>query len=196
MFSKQRIAMGLALLLALITSMTVYAKGAFSFIAITGGDLKEEVRVTDAGLTENFFAFADFHINKTKAPDDPGIGYEITRYYTDGKREIIFDRLHYYPDTGYVFYDGLVNGSSEYDDKWYIAKSEIKDIFEETLAVVPMAKPEPLKSNEQAQSGVTIDPTQSVITVSQLQLYASLVVIGGLALIIVFALRRRKAVSQ
>jgi hypothetical protein len=60
MFSRFRIAVGLALLLALFTFMNVLAKGSFAFISITGPDLKEAVRISDPVLTEDFFTFADF----------------------------------------------------------------------------------------------------------------------------------------
>ena len=133
MFSRFRIAAGLALLLALFTSLTVLAKGSFAFISITGPDLKEAVRVSDPALTTDPFVFADFFQDRTEAPDDPGIGYEITRYYVDGNRESAFDKLHYYPDTGFVYYDGIVDGSSEYDGKWYTANPHIKTTFESAL---------------------------------------------------------------
>jgi len=133
MFSRIRIALGLALLLTLLTSINALAKGEFSFIAVSGAELKNEVRISDPALTGDFFAFADFYRDKTDAPLKPGIGYEITRYYLDGSREIAFDKLHYYPETGYVYYDGIVNGSSEYDQKWYISRPEVKSNFETAL---------------------------------------------------------------
>jgi hypothetical protein len=45
-----------------------------------------------------------------------------------------FDQLHYYPYTGYVYYDGLVNGSSEYDGKWYAATPSAEEPFRAALA--------------------------------------------------------------
>ena len=133
MFSRIRWALGLTLLLTLLMSTTVLAKGGFSYITVTGADLKGEIRLSDLDLTEDFFAFADFYRSRADAPVDPGTSYEIIRYYVDGKSETIFDRLHYYPETGYVFYDGIENGSSEYDDKWYLATSEVKSAFESAL---------------------------------------------------------------
>ncbi len=133
MFSRFRITFGLALMLSLLTSSTVFAKGKFAFIVVTGAGLKDKVRFIDPSLTTDFFAFANFYRDKAEAPVDPGVGYEITRYYFDGDREIVFDKLHYYPETGYVYYDGVVNGSSEYDQKWYIAQPEIKSTFETAL---------------------------------------------------------------
>ena len=133
MFSRIRIAVVLALLLSLFTSVAAFAKGSFSFIAINGAALTAEVRISDPALTTDFFAFADFYRDKAEAPVDPGVGYKITRYYLDGGRELAFDKLQYYPETGYVYYDGIVNGSSEYDQKWYIAQPEIKSTFETAL---------------------------------------------------------------
>src|SRR5262245_37807026 len=105
MFSRTRIALGLSLLLALFTSITAFAKGEFSFIAVNCGKLKDEVRSSDPALTNDFFTFADFYRNKATAPVEPGVGYEITRYYVNGNTETAFDRLHYYPETGFVYYD-------------------------------------------------------------------------------------------
>lgn len=194
MFSKLSIAIGLAVLLALISSVAVYAKGDFSFITITGGALKEEVRVTDSNLTDDFFTFADFSTNKTKAPENPGMGYEITRYYVEGKRETVFDRLHYYPETGFVFYDGIVNGSSEYDGEWYTAKPEIKAVFENAIGVIPVVKLQPIKSMEQAQAGAPVEQSKISEAVPQPPYTIVLSIAAGLFAVIAFALLRRKRV--
>jgi hypothetical protein len=197
MFSQIRVAFGLALLLGFVSSITAFAKGGFDFITITGPDLKEKVRVTDTALTEDFFAFADFYEDKTEAPADAGVGYEITRHYIDGSREYIFDRLHYYPDAGFVYYDGIENGGSEYDDKWYTAKPEIKTIFESALSigtgsVAPLEKKEcaPVTSQRQAENPVV----QSTPADSRLQLLPGLMAVlaTGLAALFVFAFARRK----
>lgn len=182
MFFRIRAAFGIALLIALIASITAFAKGGFSFISITGGNLKDELRVTDPDLTTDFFAFADFSRAKTKAPTDPGTGYEITRYYIDGKRETAFDRLHYYPETGFVYYDGIVNGSSEYDGEWYTAKPEIKKTFESVLPgqikpVEPAAQ-QPVPASEQAQSNTANLQTQTILLI---------VMTTGLAVILLLA---------
>jgi hypothetical protein len=43
--------------------------------------------------------------------------------------------LYYYPDSGYVFYDGLIgDASSEYDGKWYIADPNVESKFRAVLA--------------------------------------------------------------
>ena len=66
MFTRLRIAAGLALAVLLITSMTAFAKGGFDFITITGPNLKQAVRVTDTSLTTDFFTFANFYEAKSQ----------------------------------------------------------------------------------------------------------------------------------
>ena len=68
MFTRIRVAMGIAFVALFITSISAFAKGGFSFIAITGSGLKDEIRSSDPALTEDFFAFADFYRNKTSEP--------------------------------------------------------------------------------------------------------------------------------
>ena len=180
MFYRFRIAFGLALALSLITVFAVFAKGGFSFIAIKGVALKEEVRVVDQNLTTDFFAFANFYEDKAESPADPGTGYEITRYYVDGKRETAFDQLHYYPDTGFVYYDGIVNGSSEYDDHWYTANPDMRALFETALntqlRLVELGNPEaaqalvppadPAQSLDQRQTNIfSVQPASVILIV-------------------------------
>jgi hypothetical protein len=173
--------------------MTVFAKGGFSFITITGADLKDVVRVTDKSLTISFFAFANFYEDRTDAPADPGVGYEITRYYIDGKREIAFDSLHYYPEAGFVFYDGIINGESEYDDEWYTADPEIKTVFESALT----AQIKPVTSVSQPQSVKPIEQVQPIAQVPQAPPITTILAItAGLAVILVFAYWHRKPSVQ
>jgi hypothetical protein len=188
MFTRIRTAIGFAVLTALVMTISAFAKGGFSFIAITGPNLKEEIRSTDLTLTEDFFAFADFYRNKTSAPADPGPGYEITRYYVDGKREIAFDRLHYYPETGFVYYDGIVNGSSEYDGEWYTAKPEIETVFESALSTQSMDKIQSKAS--------TATTTQTQPRISLPPLYLAVLAILGIAVILSFTYRLRKSFSH
>ena len=116
-----------ALILALIILVptAAFAKGEFDYITVKGPGIVGEIDVTNPALTQDFFAFADFSQGEVPAPVDPGQGYQIVRVYvefTDSKpKDLPFDQLHYYPYTGYVYYDGVVEGSSEYDGKWYAA---------------------------------------------------------------------------
>jgi hypothetical protein len=201
MFTHTRVAFGLALLLSLISSMTAFAKGGFDFIAISGPDLREALRVTDTALTEDFFTFANFYEDKTKAPADPGQGYEILRYYVDGKHEIIFDRLHYYPETGFVFYDGIENGESEYDGEWYTANPEIKTVFEAALFIqtgsaAPVEKKEPIPTASQPHAENPVVQSASADSKTRsLPLFVAILA-AGLAALFVFAFVRRKTSTQ
>lgn len=168
MLTRIQIAAGFALAVLLITSMTAFAKGGFDFITITGPNLKQAVRVTDTSLTNDFFTFANFYEDKTKAPEDPGEGYEITRHYEQGVSDVIFDRLHYYPESGFVFYDGIENGESEYDGEWYTANPEIKSAFETALSVQtgPAASPEkkePIAPVSQPQPAASSSPALPIL---------------------------------
>ena len=194
MFSRLRLALSLSLLFSAMTLTLVFAKGGFDFISITGPNLKEEVRITDAGLTEDFFTFANFYEDRTEAPADPGEGYEIVRYYIDGTHEIIFDRLHYYPDTGFVFYDGIENGESEYDDGWYLAKPETKAVFESALSaqfeLASMEKKQPISSDSQAERSSA--PSQPSASGSPALPIMIIVGASGIIALLLFAFWRRK----
>lgn len=134
--NRKRFAFTLALVL-LIPTMVVFAKGSFSYITVKGPGITGEINVTNPALTQDFFAFADFSQGEIPAPADPGQGYQIVRVYVeytgDKPKDIPFDQLHYYPYTGYVFYDGLVEGSSEYDGKWYAANPAAEAPFRAVL---------------------------------------------------------------
>lgn len=121
----------------LIPETSAYTKGNFDYITIKGPGITEEINVTSPELTSDFFAFADFSKGAIDLPENPGEGYEITRLYLATKDDkptpIPFDQLHYYPYAGYVFYDGIVNGSSEYDGKWYIANPSANEPFRAVL---------------------------------------------------------------
>lgn len=114
------------------------AKGDFDYLTVKGPGITGEVNITNPVLASDFFAFADFTQGPIAPPADPGQGYQIVRVYVetvDGKpTDYPFDQLHYYPYTGYVYYDGIVNGSSEYDGKWYTANPSAEEPFRAVLA--------------------------------------------------------------
>jgi hypothetical protein len=191
-----RSAIGLGLLLALVTSLTVFAKGGFTFISIAGPGLEEAVRSTDKNLTEDYFAFANFYLDKVEAPASPGVGYEITRYYVDGKRETPFDRLHYYPASGFVYYDGIVNGSSEYDGEWYTANPNIQTVFESALSAASIAGAQSAQPAKQVQPVVSIDTTQPLSPIVPSRVILPVSIIAGLMVLVLFAFRLRKPSAQ
>ena len=118
----------------IIPNMLVLAKGEFDYITIKGPGVTGEINVTNPALTGEFFAFADFSKGPIDPPADLGEGYQIVRVYVVDTKPAPFDQLHYYPYTGYVYYDGLANGSSEYDGKWYTANPSANDPFRAVLA--------------------------------------------------------------
>ncbi len=198
MFSRIRIAFAYAILASMLAASAVSAKGGFAFITISGSGIKESIRAANGALTQDFFAFADFYRDTTDAPSDPGLGYEITRYYIDNNRDVAFDKLHYYPETGFVFYDGIVNGSSEYDGKWYTAKSEIKAEFESVLSAAAVTMP--LSNNQtskQAQPEQPVPQTQPIKSVPVPSSAMPVVLAVGLAaVVLVLFLSRRKRIVQ
>lgn len=196
MLIRFRNAMGPALLLAVWMVMTVSAKGGFSFITIGGANLQEVIRTSDAALSEDFFAFADFYRDRVTAPVDPGVGYEITRYYLDGGREIAFDRLHYYPATGFVYYDGIVNGSSEYDGGWYMARAEINAVFESAIAESASFPPQPVDAEKNTTTDPVTGPGEPNIALEQIGPLLPIGIAAALALTILILVSRRKISTQ
>lgn len=120
-----------------IPTMVVLAKGDFTYISVRGPGLTGEVNITNPELTQDFFVFADFSKGPIDPPADPGEGYEVVRVHvvTENSKPTPtpFDLLYYYPYSGYVYYQGLVNGSSEYDGKWYIANPAANEPFRAAL---------------------------------------------------------------
>lgn len=122
----------------LAPSPLAHAKGSFDYLTIKGPGITGEINITNPALTADFFIFADFSRGEVTPPADPGEGYQVVRVYVltenDKPSPKPFDQLHYYPYTGYVYYDGLVGGSSEYDGKWYTANPAAEGPFRDALA--------------------------------------------------------------
>ena len=124
--------------LFLLLPTIAFAKGDFDYLTVKGPGITGEINITNAALTADFFAFADFSKGEVSPPTDPGEGYQVVRVYVvtenDKPAPTPFDQLHYHPYTGFVYYDGLIGGSSEYDGKWYVANPAADDPFREALA--------------------------------------------------------------
>lgn len=134
----RRIPVCLLVIALLVPSSLAEAKGDFDYITVKGPGITGELNITNPALTTDFFAFADFSKGAIDAPPDPGQGYQVVRVYvlTENGKPVPtpFDQLHYYPYTGFVYYDGLVGGSSEYDGSWYTANPSAEKPFRETLS--------------------------------------------------------------
>lgn len=123
---KAKILVGL--LVSLLLAQSALAKGPPQKITISGGDLPGEIEIINDESTLNALAMMQLEDHRTLTPDAPenisGDGYLITRYYeVSSGRYVAFDEVRYYPNPdggrGYLNYVGLVNGSSEYDGKWF-----------------------------------------------------------------------------
>jgi hypothetical protein len=132
--------------LLLFFAPPVFAKGNFSKIVVSGGSLTSDLVVTDPALM-GFFSFSNFPDARTGKPQDINIddGYIVSRGGEENGVFEVWDRLAYYPNTdgagGYIYYEGLVNGSSEYDGKWYIA-SIAGDVAMRRLLGIPVVLPQ------------------------------------------------------
>lgn len=109
-------ACALAVLLPTIT----LAKGTPLAVSITGPGLPGPISVSDPLAMPALGILGIMQVETPIVPPaDLGAGYELQR---DD-----FDRVRYYPDPhgswGYVFYVGIINGSSEYDGHWYRAST-------------------------------------------------------------------------
>ncbi len=124
----------LFLVLALvIPSAIAFAKGKFDYIVIRGPGITEDINVSNPLLTQDYFTFADFTKGSIDPPAEPGAGFQVIRMIAAGSKGEPYDQLHYYPYTGYVYYDGIVNGYSEYGSQWYIANPAIEEPFRSAL---------------------------------------------------------------
>lgn len=125
----------LLLVLALIIPSTVvFAEGNFDYVVIKGFGIMEDINVSNPLLTQDYYAFADFSKGSINPPADPGIGYQVIRMHAEGSKGVPYDQLHYYPDSGVVYYDGIVNGFSELGTQWYAANPAVEAPFRAALA--------------------------------------------------------------
>jgi len=120
--AKLIVASLLALLAALLGSHLASAKGEFSSVLIMDIDTGE-LRLVDDPQLASFIALSLFRDGTSDAPTI-GRGYELTRLATaENRSSFAVDRLRYYPpgsnESGYIFYEGLINGASEYDGRWF-----------------------------------------------------------------------------
>jgi hypothetical protein len=125
-----------SLLFMLLLPMTSASAGGCCFkeIRIKSLDTGREVVITGPALTSGydlstFGSFASFP-DRTPAPVRSGPSYEVSR---DG-----WDHLRYYPGVGdapgVVYYEGLFNGSSEYDHQWFTVTAAQDAALRQVLA--------------------------------------------------------------
>jgi WD40 repeat protein len=110
----------------LLSANLTLAKGSWSKVEISGAGLSGVVEVTDPQLLDAFemTTFQDFDQGTIDPPEIIGGGYKILRGWDDPSGHFLaFDEVVYYSDPaggrGYLYYAGIINGSSEYDHRWY-----------------------------------------------------------------------------
>lgn len=125
----------------LMVAFPALAKGPAHHIVISGGDLDAEIVITESYLlTPISMAMLEEFPNAVEAP--VGItaesGYQLKRYFrTNGGEYMQFDSVRYVPDPdggrGHIFYEGIHNGWSEYDGKWFLATAEGESALQDIL---------------------------------------------------------------
>ena len=125
-----RTRIGLALVLAALVALALpgfaSAKGPASRIVIVGPGLDGELELVDDSVLLGALSMAaleDF-MRPAEPPAHPTPGFELTRYFeTNTGQYMPFDQVVYHPapdgEPGLVHYLGIVNGSSEYDGRWF-----------------------------------------------------------------------------
>jgi hypothetical protein len=158
--------------LLFFSSDLALAKDPFDRITISGGQIENSVEVFEPLLME-FFGISNFPNASIEQPQVEGEGYLVTRYYKENDGSFTaWDSLRFYPNSeemgGYVYYEGLMNGSSEYDGKWYLASfsgsTRMRQIINATEQPLP--------------------PTRTIL----IQLLYITAALGGLAIIVAFGL--------
>lgn len=105
------------------------AKGPVDRAIISGPGFAEDLILTDRdALREiSMASLEQFEDGAIEEPAGLGEGYTLERQFqTSPGHYSSFDRVVYYPDPGgdlgYIFYEGIVNGSSDYDGHWFRAR--------------------------------------------------------------------------
>lgn len=130
-----------SLLLVLALPGFASAKGPASRITIVGPGLNGELVLEgDATvLTPISFAMLEDFMQPVDPPARPARGFELTRFFETNSGEFVpFDQVAYHPapdgEPGVVHYLGIVNGSSEYDGRWFRTSSKGEAALREVLA--------------------------------------------------------------
>jgi hypothetical protein len=124
------------LILALsLTAVSAEAMGKFDLIVMESEGLS--FQVFDSEFLD-FYAFSNFAEANISDPPSMEKGILVTRYSpVDDVYIEPYDQLIYYPSTngsgGYVFYVGLMDGSSDYDQKWYQGNPEAEMMINNTF---------------------------------------------------------------
>ena len=118
----------------LLMAASVQAKGPADRIIVTGPTIAGEMLLTlpETNYLLSFAVMEDFSAGAVDEPVSAGSTfYEMERQFltNDGDFQT-FDRSRFYPESGYVFYVGVEDGWSEYDNKWFHARPEARELIE------------------------------------------------------------------
>lgn len=142
------------LVVVLLSANLALAKGVWGKVEISGAGISGVAEITDQKLLDAFamHIFQDLEQDSIDPPEIIGGGYKMLRGWDDVYGHFDpFDKIYYYRDpaggSGYLYYDGLVNGSSEYDHHWYrvtaTGEAAMREVFADqgvtidTAALVP-----------------------------------------------------------
>jgi hypothetical protein len=167
---------GCFLLMALLAASFVQAKGPPTKISVAGPGLNGTLEITDPNLVDGLGLGALENTRTMRASQPPevsGEGYEMQRFYcTESGSCHAFDRLHYYlnltGDTDHIFYDGLVEGSSEYDGKWFEVTVEAQKRMRNLLDSYSAARPYLVLGSSAGQIQVRDPQTLKLLTTIRL----------------------------
>ncbi len=120
----------LAVALLALSAVSAVAKGPPGYIDFEVPGMWRNFRLEkpDVPMELSMGQFSDF-LSPVEGPDNLGAGFIMTRGWFDEDGEAVpWDRLFFFAnldgDLGYVYYFGLVNGSSEYDGRWFQVSAE------------------------------------------------------------------------
>ncbi len=137
----KRFATMLLMVAALLLGQVALAKGSPQQVTLSGDGFA--LTLTGDQATLDALAFMTLEDYSTATADPPadlsGDGCLITRSYLAEHGEMVaFDQLRYYPDPaggrGYLYYVGIVYGTSDSDHLWFRANPQSETILKALIA--------------------------------------------------------------
>lgn len=152
----------MALALFLCTGTAAFAKETPAKVTVADPGIAKPIDITTPATLQvlGLNRLEDFG-SPAGAPTGASPGYDLTRYVRSDTGLRPFDRVRYVPDPaggrGYVYYAGVVGGSSSTDGLWFRASAEGERALRAALtahgarlsseAISPQPTPSPLNRN-------------------------------------------------